>query len=102
MTHPLRPLQRMVVGMFLAGLAFMVAGFVQLTVQNSQTHLTSGQAKGVFTNTLPFPLQLQLQRQYDGNNSVFNTTLSYGEVCTLHTTDVTVGNVLVVDINKNT
>lgn len=102
MTHPLRPLQRMVVGMFLAGLAFMVAGFVQLTVQNSQTHLTSGQAKGVFTNTLPLPLQLQLQRQYDGNNSVFNTTLSYGEVRTLHTTDVTVGNVLVVDINKNT
>ena len=33
-----RPLQRMVVGMLLAGLAFMVAGFIQLKVQVCRLH----------------------------------------------------------------
>ena len=40
-----RPLQRMVVGMFIAGLAFMVAGFVQISVQKADTSLSSGDAK---------------------------------------------------------
>ena len=35
----------MVVGMFIAGLAFMVAGFVQIRVQNADTSLGSGDAK---------------------------------------------------------
>ena len=40
-----RPLQRIVVGMVIAGLAFVLAGFVQLKVQAADTSLNSGQAK---------------------------------------------------------
>ena len=40
-----RPLQRMVVGMVIAGVAFMVAGFVQISVQNADTSISSGHAK---------------------------------------------------------
>lgn len=40
-----RPLQRMVVGMVIGGLAFMVAGFVQISVQAADTSLSSGHAK---------------------------------------------------------
>ena len=43
-----RPLQRMVVGMFIAGLAFMVAGFVQIRVQNEDTSLNNGVAKVIY------------------------------------------------------
>ena len=68
-----RPLQRMVVGMFLGSLAFVVAGIVQLQVQVSLDNLTPGEAKVVFTNTFPDTLQLQLGQD-------FNTTLAYGQV----------------------
>ena len=44
-----RPLQRMVVGMVIAGVAFLVAGFVQFSVQDADTSLSSGHAK---VNTL--------------------------------------------------
>ncbi|XP_065886891.1 solute carrier family 15 member 1-like [Dysidea avara] len=49
-----RPLQRMVCGMLLAGLAFMVAGFIQLRVQAAGYHPPAGgQAMVTFTNVVP-------------------------------------------------
>ena len=67
-THMLlnRPLQRMVIGMVIAGLSFMAAGFVQISVQSADTALSNGHAKvGLpqYCTTLPsdiFNLSLSL------------------------------------------
>ncbi|CAI8029080.1 Solute carrier family 15 member 2 [Geodia barretti] len=55
-----RPLQRMVVGMVIAGLSFMVAGFVQISVQNADTSISSGHAKIVVINSSPDTLNTRL------------------------------------------
>jgi dipeptide/tripeptide permease len=55
-----KPLQRMVVGMFIAGLAFMVAGFVQISVQKADTSLSSGDAKVVVINSSPDTLYMNI------------------------------------------
>ncbi|XP_065888758.1 solute carrier family 15 member 2-like [Dysidea avara] len=48
-----KPLQRMVCGMVLAGLAFLIAGFVQLQVESSFNFPKSGEARATFTNVIP-------------------------------------------------
>lgn len=76
-----RPLQRMVVGMVLAGLAFVVAGFVQLKLQSSQLALSSGESKLIiYNNALP-----SLSYHIEGSNGFESTnlTLNYGEVSKL-------------------
>ena len=70
-----RPLQRMVAGMVLGGLAFLVAGFVQLKVQSADDTLGAMEAKVVFTNGVQDPGQLMFQ--YEGQVP-FN--LSHGMV----------------------
>lgn len=45
-----RPLQRMVIGMLLAGSSFVVAGFVQLKVQASEQFLKGGESKLILYN----------------------------------------------------
>ena len=72
-----RPLQRMVVGMILAGLAFVVAGFVQLKVQSSEETLKPGQSKLVVYNTAPFVVDYQLEGS-DGFTD--NRTMNYSDV----------------------
>ncbi|KAL5489048.1 hypothetical protein EMCRGX_G018094 [Ephydatia muelleri] len=51
-----RPLQRMVVGMGIAGLAFVVAGFVELKIEADADLLNTGQSKVVLTNTIENPI----------------------------------------------
>ena len=51
-----RPLQRMVVGMGIAGLAFVVAGFVELKIEADADLLNSGQSKVVLINTIESPI----------------------------------------------
>ena len=53
---PYRPLQRMVVGMAIAGLAFVVAGFVELKIEADADLLKPGQSKVVITNTIQGPI----------------------------------------------
>ena len=65
----------MVVGMFIAGLAFVVAGFVQLAVQNAQVNLKAYESKAVFVNTLPSEVQFNITGME--NTSFF---LAQGEV----------------------
>jgi hypothetical protein len=55
-----RPLQRMVVGMVIAGLSFMLAGFVQISVQNADTSISSGHAKIVVINSSPDTVNTRL------------------------------------------
>ena len=50
----------MVAGMVFAGLAFVVAGVVQLQIQSSMETLRGGEAKLVITNELTDTVQLQL------------------------------------------
>lgn len=67
----------MVVGMILAGLAFVVAGFVQLKLQGAQELLKSGESKLVIYNNAPFAIDYSLVG-IDGFND--NRTLNYSEV----------------------
>ena len=61
--------------MVLGGLAFLVAGLVQLKVQSADDSLGGMEAKVIFTNGVQDPGQLMFQ--YEGE-APFN--LSYGEV----------------------
>ena len=58
----------MVVGMAIAGLAFVVAGFVELKVQADNDLLSAGQSKVVLTNTIQSPVTVV--------SSDFNSTLN--------------------------
>ncbi len=62
----------MVVGMLLAGVAFVVAGVVQLEVQASDHYLKSGEAKAVIINGLSEILHMQI------GSEIFDQ--SFGEV----------------------
>ncbi|XP_064389399.1 solute carrier family 15 member 2-like isoform X2 [Halichondria panicea] len=74
-----RPLQRMVVGMAIAGLAFIVAGVVQISVQNAAINLKAGESKLVLVNTSPQDMQLSLTSM-EGNDSVlYSYNLTQGE-----------------------
>ena len=68
----------MVAGMVLGGLAFLVAGFVQLKVQAADDSLGAGEAKVIFTNGIQDPGYLLFQYEEE---SSFN--LSYGQVSSL-------------------
>ena len=63
-----RQLQRMVVAMAIAGLAFVVAGFVELKVQADNHLLSAGHSKVVLTNTIQSPVTVV--------SSDFNSTLN--------------------------
>ena len=65
----------MVVGMFIAGLAFVVAGFVQLAVQDTEVNLRADESKAVFVNTLPGEVQFNITGM---ENTSFS--LAQGEV----------------------
>ncbi len=78
----------MVIGMILAGLAFVVAGFVQLKVQTSQQILKSGESKlMIYNSAVSFSYDLEGVNGY----GAMNQTLNNGEVsnivfaCAWHT-----------------
>lgn len=67
----------MIVGMVLAGLAFVVAGFVQFKVQAVQDTLSSNESKLVLFNSAPFPIEYHFDfDEMEANNQ----TLANGEV----------------------
>lgn len=72
-----RPLQRMVIGMVLAGLSFVVAGFIELKVQSSQQKLNSGESKLFLFNGAETPFSYKLM-QYNGLE-IANDSLNVGE-----------------------
>ena len=55
-----RPLQRMVIGMFLGGLAFVIAGVVQFEVQAGDKTLKDGETKLVMFNALSYEAQFSI------------------------------------------
>ena len=67
----------MIVGMVLAGLAFVVAGFVQFKVQAAQDTLNSDESKLVLFNSAPFPIEYHFS--FD-ETEASNQTLDNGEV----------------------
>ncbi len=69
-----RPLQRMVVGMLLAGLAFAVAGIIQLRLQSVQSTLKIGESKLIIYNSAEFPIDYNIEGHYS------NKTLNSGGV----------------------
>ena len=69
-----KPLQRMVLGMFIAGLAFVIAGGIEIHLQNNLDDLQSGETKILFINAQQEPLDFVIER----DNTIFN--LTYGEV----------------------
>ena len=83
-----RPLQRMVVGMLLAGLAFVVAGFVQLKLQSAQETLKPGESKLMVYNSAPFAVDYRLEGV---NGFDMNQTLNYSEVSHGNTHTLCVG-----------
>ena len=70
-----KPLQRMVLGMFIAGLAFVIAGIVEIHLQNNLDDLQSGESRALFINGQPEQLDFNIS----GLNKSFN--LTYGKVC---------------------
>ena len=73
-----RPLQRMVIGMVLAGLSFVVAGFIELKVQSSQQKLNSGESKLFLFNGAETSFSYELM-QYN-RLEIANGSLNVGEV----------------------
>lgn len=68
----------MVVGMLLGGLAFVVAGFVQLRVQSVLETLGAGQSKLVIYNNAPFDINCEIEAT--ANEFSQSKTLFSGEV----------------------
>ena len=75
----------MVLGMLFGGLAFVVAGFVQLKVQSAQKALDTGESKLAIYNTASFPVHYQLEGS--DHFEISNKTLDIGEVSILHVCD---------------
>lgn len=67
----------MVIGMLLAGLAFVVAGFVQIKLQSVQETLKEGQSKLILFNNLPNPVLYEVEGI---DPSLENGTLAFGQV----------------------
>lgn len=77
--HLLRkPLQRMVVGMVLAGLAFCMAGFLEIYIQSSSDRLGNGEARVMVSNAYPDHVLVQF-----GDREMIN--ISESEVSTQYT-----------------
>ena len=68
----------MVVGMLLAGLAFVVAGFVQLKLQSVNESLKSDESKLVMYNNAPFPVDYRIESLSEAQN--MSGTVKSGEV----------------------
>ena len=84
--HLLRkPLQRMVIGMFIAGLAFCMAAGLELFIQQSSNRLGNGESRVVITNSLPEPVMVQ----FGNRDSVNISNVSYG-TCTCINDSLTV------------
>ncbi|XP_013391914.1 solute carrier family 15 member 1 isoform X2 [Lingula anatina] len=67
---PNRPLQRMCMGMLLAGCAFIIAGFVQIKIDSTiEPPLDQGQSKLSYINALSCPVNI--------SSSFYNGTLDY-------------------------
>ena len=64
-----KPLQRMVVGMFLAGVAFFIAAVLELHIQSVSDNLQKGESRVIITNTLPMPVEIQFD-----NGDPYNLT----------------------------
>ncbi len=64
-----KPLQRMVVGMFLAGAAFCMAGLLEIYIQSSSDRLNNAESRVIFTNSLPEPVLIQF-----GDRDIINLT----------------------------
>lgn len=80
-----RPLQRMVIGMFLGGLAFIIAGVVQFEVQAGDKTLKAGETKLVMFNALPYeaPFNIEAMDNINGLHNINadkNFTLPSGGV----------------------
>jgi len=58
----------MVVGMAIAGSAFLAAGFIQLAVENAARNLQPGESKLVIINSLPQGVQFNVEGE---NNTIF-------------------------------
>ena len=54
-----KPLQRMVVGMFIAGLAFCMAGLLEVYIQSSSDRLGKSEARVTISNALSDPVMVQ-------------------------------------------
>lgn len=54
-----KPLQRMATGMAIAGVAFVLAGFLELYIQSQSGRLKDGQARVVISNALNVPASLE-------------------------------------------
>ena len=66
----------MVVGMLIAGLAFAVAGIVEIQVQKAEETLKEGQSKLVVHNAAPDSLSFNIiGKEFEAFN------LTYGHVC---------------------
>lgn len=64
--------------MILAGLAFVVAGFIQLKLQSVQQTLKSGESKVMIYNSAPFPLHFYLNgsQGFSTNHTLNNSEVS--------------------------
>ena len=65
-----RPLQRMVLGMAIAGLAFVMAALVEVYIQSQSTDLTAGQSKAVVTNTFSSKVSFTFEFQEEAESMV--------------------------------
>lgn len=67
----------MVIGMVLAGLSFVIAGFIELKVQSSQQKLNSGESKLFLFNGAETSFSYELK--YNGSE-IANNSLIIGQV----------------------
>lgn len=68
----------MVVGMILAGLAFVIAGVVQLKLDSTQETLNHGKSKLMIYNSAPFTVNYDIKGESEYLAS--NYSLNSGEV----------------------
>ncbi|ESO04892.1 hypothetical protein HELRODRAFT_111363 [Helobdella robusta] len=55
---PNKPLQRLVVGMLFASLAFVAAGLLQITIDNTQMNIEANNSRISFINQVPCPIKV--------------------------------------------
>ncbi len=70
----------MVVGMAIAGLSFVMAGFVQIAVTNASLNLKDGESKLALVNTSPQDMRLSLTSMLGNESETFSYNLTQGEV----------------------
>ena len=75
-----RPLQRMVIGMLLASLAFVIAGVVQFEVEAGDKTLKDGETKLVMFNALPTGTPTSFRIESMNGRNITDISLPPGEV----------------------